>query len=284
VDLTTIIGVVIGIGLVMTAIFMGGSPLVFINYPSMMITFGGTIAATLISFNVHQVLNVAKVLRTAFKKDERKAEEIIAVCVKLAEKARISGILALEDDSKKIKDPLLKMGLELIIDGTDPALAKEILETQVASLDERHRTGRQVFESMALYAPAFGMIGTLIGLIEMLLNLKDPTKVGPGLAVAIITTFYGAFLAYLLLYPLARKLDIKSKEEILLKSLMIEGVLAIQAGNNPRLIARKLKAYLPPALQEGLEERIFNRSEKEDGSGLSEADRTFDSATVGENT
>lgn len=263
-DLTTIVGIVVGVTLVGAAILTGGSVRSFINTPSAMITFGGTLAATLISFNVSQVLNVAKVLGRAFQRDERKAEEVVAACVRFAEKARISGILILEDDAKKIKDPLLKLGLELIIDGTDPTLAKEILETQVFSLIERHRMGRNVFESMALYAPAFGMIGTLIGLVQMLLNLRDPSKIGPGLAVAIITTFYGAILAYLVLYPLARKLEIKSREEVMIKNLMVEGVLAIQSGNNPRLIARKLKSYLPPMLQEGLEDRIFNREVREE--------------------
>lgn len=263
-DLTTIVGIIVGVTLVGTAIATGGSLTNFISVPSAMITFGGTLAATLISFNVSQVFNVAKVLGRAFQRDERKAEEVVAACVRFAEKARVSGILILEDDAKKIKDPLLKLGLELIIDGTDPTLAKDILETQVISLIERHRMGRNVFESMALYAPAFGMIGTLIGLVQMLLNLRDPSKIGPGLAVAIITTFYGAILAYLVLYPLARKLEMKSREEAMIKNLMVEGVLAIQSGNNPRLIARKLKSYLPPKLQEGLEDRIFRREEREE--------------------
>lgn len=187
------------------------------------------------------------------------AEKVINSVVSFSEKARVNGILALENDAETSPDPFLKMGLELVVDGTDPALVREILETEVIAIRERHRIGKGVFESMAIYSPAFGMVGTLIGLVQMLLNLKDPSKIGPGLAVAIITTFYGVFYAYMICYPIARKLEVRSRQEVMLKQLIIEGLIAIQAGNNPRLIAKRLKAFLPKKDQQSIEENIDRR-------------------------
>lgn len=258
-DFATITGIVTGTSLVISAILLGGSPKIFFSLQAFMITVGGTVAATFISFNIGQVFNVAKVLGRVFQKEDHMAEKVIDSLVMFAEKARVNGILALENDAEEAPDPFLRMGLELVVDGTDPSLVREILETEVLAIRERHRIGKGIFESMALYAPAFGMVGTLIGLVQMLLNIKDASKIGPGLAVAIITTFYGVFAAYLMFYPIARKLDVRSRQEILLKQLIIEGLLAIQAGNNPRLIAKRLKAFLPRKDQSAIEDNIDRR-------------------------
>lgn len=266
-DFATIVGIIAGTSLVISAIVMGGSPMIFFNMQAFMITVGGTVAATFISFNIQQVFNVVRVLGRVFHKEDHMAEKVIDSVVMFAEKARINGILALENDAETAPDPFLRMGLELVVDGTDPALVREILETEVLAVKERHRIGRAIFESMGLYAPSFGMVGTLIGLVQMLLNLQDASKIGPGLAVAIITTFYGVFSAYLIFYPIAKKLDVRSRQEILLKQLIIEGLLAIQAGNNPRLIAKRLKAFLAPRDQANIEENIEKRRQESFAGG-----------------
>lgn len=161
-----------------------------------------------------------------------------------AEKARREGLLALEQDVMEINDPFLQKGIQLVVDGTDPELVRNILETKLTFLEERHQKGRGLFSTMGQLAPSFGLIGTLIGLIQMLSQLDDPTNLGSGMAVALITTLYGALLANLLFNPLAGKLRIRSLEEVLLKEVMIEGVLSIQAGENPRIVREKLNAFL----------------------------------------
>jgi chemotaxis protein MotA len=160
----------------------------------------------------------------------------------------------LEDAAYQVEDDFLKKGILLIVDGTDPELVRNILETELAFLEDRHKTGQSIFETMGALAPAFGMIGTLIGLIRMLRNLNNPEAIGPGMAVALLTTFYGALLANLVFIPVAGKLKIRSNEEILNKEVMIEGMLSIQAGENPRIIEEKLKAFLAPKIRESLQD------------------------------
>jgi chemotaxis protein MotA len=249
VDLATVIGIVIGLFFIGSAIMTGGGAGTFVHIPSLMITLGGTISATLINFNLSQITGVVKVLRNAFSGDSTDSTKLIATIVGLAEKARREGILALDSEANRLDDVFLQKGLRLVIDGTDPDLVRDIMETELAFLEERHKLGKKIFEAMGTYSPAFGMIGTLIGLVQMLRNLNDPSKIGPGMAVALLTTFYGAFLAYLLFNPIAGKLAVKSGEEILCKEVMIEGVISIQAGNNPRIIEEKLKSFVSPKVR-----------------------------------
>jgi len=220
-----------------------------------MIVVGGTLAATLINFPLAQVVGTIKVIRIAFRNHTTEPAKIIGILVAFAEKARREGLLALEAEAEMLDEPFLKKGIELIVDGTDPELVRNILETELSFVAERHKQGAQIFENMGASAPAFGMLGTLIGLILMLRNLEDPSTIGPGMAVALITTFYGSLLANLIFLPIAGKLKVRSSEEILNKELMLEGILSIQAGENPRIVAEKMKSFLNPIARKKLNQK-----------------------------
>lgn len=254
-DLSSILGVATGVTLFLWALTMRGSLSAFWDPSSLMITIGGTAAATLISFQMTQVLAVARVLKNAFFSGVLKPYEVIQLLVRFAEKARREGLLALEEEADGLKDGFLRKGIQLVVDGTDPELVRSILETEIAFLEERHRSGQGMFETMGALAPAFGMIGTVIGLIQMLGTLDNPENIGPAMGTALITTFYGALLANLLFLPIAGKLRVKSSEEILLKEVEIEGILSIQAGDNPRIVEEKLKAFLAPNLREAVKKK-----------------------------
>ncbi len=245
-DIASIIGIIFGIAMLIGAILVEGSLLPFWSFSSILIVVGGTMAATLINYSLAQVTSTFKVLRIAFVNNVSQSADVIRTLVKFAEKARREGLLALEAEAENLEEPFLKKGIQLIVDGTDPELVRKILETELSFIEERHRQGAEMFENMGASAPAFGMIGTLIGLILMLRNLDDPSSIGPGMAVALITTFYGAILANLLFLPIAGKLKVKSGEEILNKELMLEGILSIQAGENPRIVSEKMMAFLRP--------------------------------------
>ncbi|MGE5585644.1 MAG: motility protein A [Bacillota bacterium] len=246
-DLTTLLGIVAGMTLVGTAIQMGGSLRSFIDIPSMMITIGGTIASTFINFRMDDIKNVLRVTKVAFTRRPPQLTSVITQIISLAELARREGLLALDNSLDKVKDDFLRHGLQLVVDGVDAAVIREILETDLDAIEDRHKMGRKLFDQMALFAPAFGMIGTLIGLIQMLRNINDPSAIGPGMAVALVTTFYGAVLAYLVFIPISGKLGVRASEEALEKEILIEGILAIQSGDNPRIVEEKLRAFLPPA-------------------------------------
>lgn len=245
-DITTIGGIILGITLIIAAIMAEGSILSFWSVSSILIVFGGVLAATLINYPLAQVISVMKVVKVAFKGDGLKTIETIKEMIGMAEKARREGLLALDSESEFIEDDFLRKGIQLVIDGTDPELVRNILETEISMMEERHKVGYGVFESMGASAPAFGMLGTLIGLILMLQKLDDPSALGPGMAVALITTFYGSVIANLICLPIAGKLRLRSEEEILNREIIIEGILSIQAGENPRLVAEKMKAFLHP--------------------------------------
>ncbi|MDK2855161.1 MAG: chemotaxis protein MotA [Bacillota bacterium] len=245
-DVATMLGIVFGVAFILIGIFQTGTLQTYWDLPSLMITFGGTIAGTLIAYPISQIIGVLKVVRNVFQRRLPSPESVIQQLVHFVEKARREGILALEDEVEALDDEFLKKGLQLVVDGSDPELVRNILETELAFVEERHKAGQSIFITMATLAPAFGMIGTLIGLINMLKNLDNPSVIGPNMATALITTFYGAIYANLICIPIATKLNVRSGEEILLKELVIEGVLSLQAGENPRLVEEKLKAFLPP--------------------------------------
>jgi len=252
-DLSTIIGVVLGIFFIVFAI--GGGIALFISPASALVTLGGAMAACFVSFPLKQVLGVAGVAQKAiFQKDES-PHETIALLVKFAERARREGILALEKQMEEVKDTFLKNGIQLAVDGTEPELLKDIMETEISYLEERHARGRSFFEQLGAMGPAWGMIGTLIGLILMLANLDDPEALGPGMAMALITTFYGSVLANLVALPFATKLKDRSKDEILVRELMIQGILSIQSGDNPRIVEQKLNSFIAPKERKIREEK-----------------------------
>ncbi len=246
-DITTIIGIIGGIVLVFLAI--RENIFLYWSLPSLMVTLGGTFAATLINYPLPQVIRVLKVTRKAFFSKPIAPSYTVEIIAELAEKARREGLLALENELPNIKDDFLKKSLQYVVDGMDRDLLKDTLIKELGFLQERHRLGQEIFVSIATYAPAFGMVGTLMGLILMLHNLDDPAKVGPGMALAIITTFYGALVAYLFCLPIAGKLKVRSSEEVLVKEVVMEGVLALQAGESPRIIKEKLKAYITPRVE-----------------------------------
>ncbi len=245
-DLATIIGIITGVSLVVTTIIMGGSAKIFIHVPSMMVVFGGATGAVLISFQLKEVLGVINVVRKAFFSEKQDNVALINQIVELSKKARKEGLLAIDKEVSQIEDPFLRSGMEMVVDGTEPELIRNIMETELSYLMERHKRGQDIFSAYGEYAPAFGMIGTLIGLIGMLQNLNDPSQIGGGMAVALITTFYGAVAANLVFLPIAGKLKNRSEEEVLIKEMIIEGVLSIQFGEHPNTIHRKLMNFLSP--------------------------------------
>ena len=248
-DLASIIGLVAGVGFILYGILSGGSIGLFINIPSMMIVGGGTIGATLLNYPLSEVIGVFKVVKKAFLHTEESPIGIIDTLVSFAETARREGILSLEQKAASLDDEFLKKGIKLAVDDTEPEYIKEIMTTETNYISERHRVAAGIFDAMAAYAPAFGMIGTLIGLINMLVKMDDPSTIGPSMAVALITTLYGAFLANLIFIPIAGKLKTRSGNELLVKELCIEGIMSIQSGDNPRIVEGKLKAFLSPSMR-----------------------------------
>ena len=245
-DIATLIGILIAGGLVLSSIIMGGSITWFINYPSLMIVFGGTMGATLLSYPLSEVMSVFGVAKNVFQHRAQNVNELIDSLVSFARKARREGILSFESELKKVDNAFMVKGLELAIDGMESNAIEDILMTEIRAIEERHRLGADIFYSMGAFSPAIGMLGTIIGLIQMLMQMEDPSKIGGPMAVALLTTFYGVFLSYLLFLPIAGKLKTRSKQEILLSQMIMEGIMAIQSGDNPRIVEQKLKAFLAP--------------------------------------
>jgi len=254
-DLATISGIIAGISAIVISIYLGGTVDAFIDMPSMLIVFGGTIASTLINFPISDIVSVTGVVKHAFLYKLQPPSEAITILVRYAEMARREGILALENEADTITDTFMKKGIQLAVDGTAPDLIRNIMETELSYLEERHKLGQGLFEAMGTYSPAFGMIGTLIGLINMLKTLEDPTNIGTGMAIALVTTFYGAVLANLILLPIAGKLRNRTERESLVKEVTIEGIMSIQSGDNPRVVEEKLKAFLSPKLRDQVQSR-----------------------------
>jgi len=249
-DIATLIGLVAGVSLVGWAIASQSPLSSFVDPASIAIVLGGSTAACLMSFPLKHVIGVAKVVKNAFLTKAQDPQELIGILVRFAEVARRDGILSLENQLKDVDDDFLVRGIQMAVDGTDPELIEQIMTSELESLAERHAQGKALFDAIGKYAPAFGMIGTLIGLVVMLQNMNDPSKIGPGMAVALLTTLYGALLANLIALPIADKLALRSQEEILLKLIIIRGVMSIQSGDNPRIVEQKLKTFLPPAQRE----------------------------------
>ncbi|MFW6386419.1 MAG: motility protein A [Bacillota bacterium] len=250
-DLATLLGIIIGVVLLGGSIILGGNAIIFLSLQSLMIVLGGTTAGTMVGYSLQELKKLPALISISFTGNQMESEEIIDVLVDFAEKARREGLLALEQDVREVDDSFLQRGIQLVVDGTDPELVRNILETKLTFLEERHSKGQNMFRTMGSLSPAFGMIGTLIGLIEMLSSLENPDELGGGMAVALITTLYGALIANLFFIPIAQKLQLRSDEEVLMKEVMIEGILSIQAGENPRIVEEKLRAFLADSSEEG---------------------------------
>jgi chemotaxis protein MotA len=248
-DIATVIGLVTGAGLILSAIIMGGSAGMFVNVPGLMIVVGGTIAATLIKFSLADVLGSMNIAMKTFFVKAVSPIAAIEQIIELATIARKEGLLGL--DGKEFDDEFLAKGLGMMIDGVPPEQVQAVLSRELQYSTARHKKGQNIFKGMGSAAPAFGMVGTLIGLVQMLAAMSDPSSIGPAMAVALLTTLYGAVLANLFALPLADKLDLRSKEEALSRELTIAGVAAIQRGDHPRLIEDQLKVFLAPKIRGG---------------------------------
>ena len=243
-DLATLVGLLGAFGVVVAAIFIGGSASMFVNIPSLFIVMGGTAMVVLVKFTLSQYFGAFKVAVNAFRSSLQKPEEIIPQIVEMSSVARKEGLLALEEI--EISNPFLQSGVNLLIDGSSPEDTRKLLTKDKKEISDRHKLGAQVFESSGDVAPAMGMIGTLIGLVQMLSNMDDPKSIGPAMAVALLTTLYGAILANMVFLPMADKLKLRRTEEEKLNSICLEGVMAIQEGQNPRVIESLLKLYVNP--------------------------------------
>jgi len=254
-DITTLIGAIAGLLLIGFGILFRGSGLdikqflAFYNFPSILITFGGAICATLVNYPLSQVVGVFKIVKKVFSETGVSAGGIIEQFVSLSQKAKKAGFLVLEDDIKKMDNDFMRRGLQMVVDGQDADFIRNLMETEVAFLQERHKIGQEIFIALGTYSPAFGLIGTIIGLILMLKDLQDTAQIASGMAVALLTTFYGAMAAYLLFLPIAGKLKRRSEEEIFVKEVIIRGVLLLQSGVAPSVMEANLQAYLSPALR-----------------------------------
>lgn len=249
-DLATLIGIVSAFALVIASIMMGSGLGLFIDVPSVMIVMGGTLGATMIHYPLKDVLGVFRVVKNVFLSKVWSMQELIDRFVEFSKKSRRDGLLALERDLWGLNDNFLARGLQLAVDGMEPDSIREILETEIDCQQERHRLGAEILSTMATFFPAMGMIGTLIGLIQMLKTMEDPGTIGPAMALALVTTFYGALGANLICLPMAGKLRKRSQEETMIKEMVIAGIVAIVNGENPRIVEQKLHAFLPPHLRE----------------------------------
>ena len=245
-DIATVVGIITGFGLMFAAIFMGGGLGWFIDYPSVMIVVGGTVGCTFINYPLGTVLGVMGVLKNAFFHKETSTGDVIKNLVEFSRVARREGILALQSLTKELNEPFLIKGINLAIDGLEPQVIGDILDTEIEQLENRHKFGAEVFTTMGTFSPAMGMMGTLIGLVQMLQQMDDPSKIGPAMAIALLTTFYGVIIANLICLPIAGKLKTRSSQEILAKQLMTEGIKSIQSGDNPRIVEQKLMAFIEP--------------------------------------
>ena len=257
-DIATIIGLVGGVAaIIMSVITSGGSLMGIIDIPSVFMTIGGSFCAILMVSPMKDVLHTFKVLGKVFKIPDVGEKVLVQNMVALSEKARREGILALEEGLEDLEDEFMKTGLRLVVDGTDGAVIRTILESEMDQVEARHMVYINVMTQWAGYAPGFGMIGTVLGLIGMLKNLEDKSSLGPNMAVALVTTLYGSLLANWIIGPMAQKLINQNSQEMRIKEMIIEGVLSIQAGDNPRILALKLLTYLDPKSRKAIEADVL---------------------------
>lgn len=243
-DIASVIGVVSGMGFVLGTILLGGSIMMFVNIPSILIVMGGTLSASLVGYPLSDFLSVFKTGMKIFMFKIEPPEDIITNLVEISNKARKGGLLSIESDIQSTSNPYLAQALQMTVDGVKTADIAAIMQKKMALTKKTLDTGANIFKSMGAYAPAFGMIGTLIGLVQMLANLDDPSSIGPKMAVAMITTFYGAVLANLFFIPMGDKLTGRNEEEIQNMNIIFEGIISIREGEHPKLMEDKLNIYL----------------------------------------
>ena len=257
-DLATLLGILGAFAIVVLAILFGGdtSPLIFLNIPSILIVVLGSLMVVLIKFTFAQCIGAFKVAAKAFSDKKETSEHLIEQIVDIAKIAKKDGLLAVEDDM--ITYDFLKQGMQMLVDGQKPEVIKETLSKEIDQTIQRHTWGAKVFSALGDVAPAMGMIGTLIGLVQMLSNMEDPQSIGPAMAVALLTTLYGSMLANMFALPIADKLGLRKVQERYLKTLCMDGILAIEAGYNPRIIEGLLTVYLSPKQKLAQEQKKEN--------------------------
>lgn len=246
-DLGTLIGIPLGFTMLIAAILYGGaSLLIYLDIPSALITIGGSFCALMVTQDMANLKKIGKFFGIAYKQPKSNVPEIIRQLVSFSEKSRREGLLSLEDEVEQINDDFFKQGIRLVVDGTDPEVIKSILYNQLNQMNARHTLGVSIFDAWGKLAPAWGMIGTLYGLVAMLANLGDPSQIGQGMATALITTLYGAIIANLIMIPVKDKLSMRDANETAEKEIILEGILSIQSGDNPRVVEEKLLAFVAP--------------------------------------
>ncbi|MEK7468277.1 MAG: motility protein A [Planctomycetota bacterium] len=253
-DLTTIIGLLIGVAAIVLGVMdAGGQANHFVNLGALGIILGGTGGATIAQFPWSDLVEFPRVFGKLLFHRASDSIQIVRDFVRYAEIARKDGILALEGVAEEIRDPFVVRGLQLAIDGTDPDVIQAMLTTELEGIAARHELGRKFFETLSLFFPAFGLVGTLTGMIVMMKNMNNPNEVGPGMSQALCATLYGTIGCYVFANPLAKKLEIRSREELTVKEMVIKGILAIQSGDNPRIVEQKLRLFLPPRVREQMQ-------------------------------
>lgn len=246
-DKITAVGLVLAFMLIVAAIATGGPLMAFVDVPSMLIVVFGSVAALMVAFPGPRLKGMPGVLKHAFFTEPRNPEQILTLMQEMASRVRREGgLLALEEVASELDDAFLRRGVQMVVDGYEPQAIQEVLFLEVEKIGDRHTQGAEMFEALGAYSPAFGMIGTLVGLVQMLQALDDPSAIGPAMAVALLTTFYGSVIANVIAIPIAKKLEIRSEEEIAEKTLMAHGLLSILSGENPRFMAERLNVQLPP--------------------------------------
>ncbi|UCE49056.1 MAG: MotA/TolQ/ExbB proton channel family protein [Phycisphaerales bacterium] len=249
-DIATVVGVVVGFVVIVAAIVVGGGWQAFVHVPSLGIVIGGMLCATLTHFSLSQFIGIFAVVKKTLVTKIPASTDLIQKMVNFAAINRRDGALALEQEIPKLNDVFFVKGLQMLVDGQDSESMRNLMSLEIDNLRERHSIGKKILEFMGASAPAFGMIGTLIGLVQMLKNLSSPEQIGAGMAVALLTTFYGAFTANLIFLPLAGKLGIYSKAETTAMEMIVEGVCAIADGDNPSTIREKMEAFISKGRRE----------------------------------
>ena len=249
-DIGTVIGFVAAFGLIIASMLLGGSVMAFVDVPSLLIVVGGTLGVLFINFPMETVKSAGAVAKNAFFAQLTSPQQVIERIVNYAAQSRRDGVLALEGALESEPDEFLKKGLQLVVDGQDADAIEAILDTEISNVKKRHEIGVDFFNGAATFAPALGLIGTLIGLVQMLGSMEDPSSIGPAMAVALLTTFYGALFANVVFTPIAGKLGVRSSDEVLVKELSLQGILQIAGGANPRIVETQLHAYLAPKLRQ----------------------------------
>ena len=249
-DIATIMGILVFLGLVVASIFIsegmnGFKP--FANMEALLVVMGGTFCATLVNYPLRQVVGLGGILRKVLRSGGEDTSEIVNTFVTLSQKAKKEGFLALQADVRLIPNDFLRRGVQLVIDGSDQEFIRNMLETELGFIRERHKVGQEIFNAMGTYSPAFGIIGTVLGMILMLSSIEDVSAVPRRMALALAAAFYGLGSGYLIFLPMGGKLRRRSEEELLVKEIVIRGVLLLQSGATPSVVEANLKAYLEPA-------------------------------------